>query len=403
MKYIANNLMSTAILAFSMAASAPVWSVIVTSDLEVVTIPNVGNTFQTVNLENTYTSAIPVCTYNLPSIASVPAVVRIQNITASSFDVRIQNPANATTTGPVTPGDVHCFISDAGAYTLPDGLIYEARTVISTGTNSQSLGWGTAATENVTGSLSRTYTNPVVLGQVITSNDALYSTFWSHGGSVATPPVSGNVSVGKQVGTHNVGRANETLGYIVAEAGTGTGNVNGVDYAIALGAGTVTGVTAPVSYSLSRTYRHGIASHSAMNGANGGWVVLYGATPLAGSAINLGIDEDLDRGHTTEQVAYWVFEPVTVSDIGVTVDDGSATYAPGSSVVYTATVNNLGVNDTSNATLTINEPAGTTITTWSCAAAGGATCANAIGVGSINETSGNLPVGGLQWEPGAQC
>jgi uncharacterized repeat protein (TIGR01451 family) len=388
------NLHLIALLALLLSVPARAWALIVTTDLEVVTIPNVGDAFLTVNLENTYTSAVPVCTYNLPSLASVPAVVRIRNITATSFEVRIQNPANAATTGAVTPGDVHCFISDEGAYTLPDGLIYEARTVVSTGTSGLVLGWGGATTENVTGSLSRSYTNPVVLGQVITSNDPLYSTFWSNGGNAGNPPQSGNISVGKQVGGHNVGRADETLGFIVAEAGSGTGNVNGVDYAIALGADTVTGANAPVAYGLTRTYRHGIASHSAMDGGQGGWAVLFGPTPLAGNAINLAIDEDLDRSHTTEQVAYWVFEPVTVSDIGVVIDDGSTFYTPGSTVVYTATVTNAGVNNTGNATLTVNEPAGALITSWTCAAGGGAACANAGGVGGINETSSNLPVGG---------
>lgn len=375
-------------------APLSVSAVILTTDLEVVTLPNVGNSFQTVNLENTYTNAIPVCTYNLPSLSDVPAAVRINNITSNSFDVSIINPANATTSGPVTPGDVHCFITDEGSYTLPDGMIYEARTIVSTGTSGQQLGWGAAATENVTASLSRTFSNPIVLGQVISSNDAEYSTFWSHGTSQSNPPSSTNISVGKQVGNDSNGRVNETLGYIVAEAGTGTGNINGVDYAIALGADTITGTTAPQSYSLARSYRHGIATHAAMDGGNGGWVVLFGAAPLAGNAIDLAIEEDVDRGHTTENVAYWVFEPVSVSDIAVSIYDGSASYSPGSSPVYTITMTNNGVNDTTDATLTNNAPAGTVINSWTCAAAGGAVCPNGAGAGNISETTTSLPVGG---------
>ncbi len=389
-RHLLHKLILTMLLQAPLSASA----VIVTTDLEVVTVPNVGSSLQTVNLENTYSNAIPVCSYNLPSLSDVPAVVRINNITANSFDVSIINPANATTSGPVTPGDVHCFISDEGSYTLADGLIYEARTVVSTGTSGQQLGWGSAATENVTASLSRTYTNPIVLGQVISSNDAEYSTFWSHGTSQSNPPGSTNISVGKQVGNDSNGRVNETLGYIVAEAGTGTGNVNGVDYAIALGADTITGTTAPQSYSLARSYRHGVASHAAMDGGNGGWVVLFGAAPLAGSAIDLAIDEDVDRAHTTENVAYWVFEPVNVSDISVTINNGSSSYSPGASLIYTVTVTNNGVNDSNNATLTNSEPAGIVFNSWTCAAAGGAVCSTSAGAGSINETTTSLPVGG---------
>lgn len=388
-KFIKNSILLASIFSASAAQA-----VIVTADLEVMTIPNVGNSFQTVALENTYTSAIPVCTYNLPSIASVPAVVRIDNITASSFDVRIQNPANASTTGTVTPGDVHCFITDEGVYTLPDGLIYEARTVVSTGTNSQPLGWGSGNMENVTASLSRTYISPIVIGQVISSNDAAYSTFWTTNGTQTSPPTGAAILVGKQIGQDNTARANETLGYIVAEAGTGTGNVNGVDYEIALGADTIAGVTVPGAYALSKTFSHGIASHSAMDGGQGGWAVLFGATPLASNAIRLGIDEDLDRAHTTEQVAYWVFDPVNVANTEVTIDDASSIYNPGATNVYTVDVTNNGPNDATLVNLVFNAPAGTTISSWTCSATGGAACPNLNGAGDINETAPILPNAG---------
>lgn len=394
MKGLANNLLRLAILNISLSVSASAWAVIVTGDLEVVTIPNVGNTAQTVNLENSYTSAIPVCTYNIVSTAPVPAVVRIDNITATSFDVYLQKASGSATAE--TPGDVHCIISDEGEYTV-GGLHWETRTKLSTFTSVRSA-FGNA-TDNVTASITGTFTSPLVLHQVISSNDPAWSASWSYNGTSTNPPTAASIYVGKHVGADTVtARANETIGFIVIESGNGT--VNGVAYDAALGADTIDGVdnvgntyTAPTI-----DYRHGIASQSAMDGGDGGWAVLYGAAPLAGSAIDIAIDEDdiadAERSHTTEQVAYGLFEPVSVSDIGVSIDDGSATYTPGSTVAYTAVVSNTGINDTSNASLTINEPAGTTITTWSCAAAGGATCANASGVGSINETSGNVPVGG---------
>ena len=100
------NVLSGMLLASTIAAS-PAHAVIVTPDLEVFTVSSVGNTFQTVNLQNTYTNAIPVCTYNLVSSASVPAAVRITNITANSFDVRIQNPTNGDVTGAVEQIDLH--------------------------------------------------------------------------------------------------------------------------------------------------------------------------------------------------------------------------------------------------------------------------------------------------------
>lgn len=394
MKYKLNNRVSFTLLAAVLLASTPAWPVIVTTDLEVLTIPNVGATPRTVNLENSYSNAIPVCTYNLASATPVPAVARIDNITATSFDVYLQKASNSATAE--TPGDVHCIISDEGEYTA-GGLHWEARTKLSTFTSIRS-GFG-SATDNVTSSVTGTFTSPLVLHQVMTSNDPAWSASWSYDGTSTNPPTAASIYVGKHVGADTMtARANETIGFIVMETGSGT--VNGVAYDAALGADTIDGVdNAGNTYTAPTIdYRHGIASQSAMDGGDGGWAVLFGAAPLAGSAIDIAIDEDdiadTERSHTTEQVAYGLFEPLTVSDIGVTIDDGSAAYTPGSTVVYTATVTNAGVNDTSNAALVINEPAGTTITTWSCAAAGGAACANASGVGVVNETSSNLPVGG---------
>ena len=68
-----------------------------TSYFEVQLIPNVSTSWTTVNLDNTYADAIPVCTYVLDSFSGTagnysnpPAVTRIRNITASSFELRIQ-------------------------------------------------------------------------------------------------------------------------------------------------------------------------------------------------------------------------------------------------------------------------------------------------------------------------
>jgi hypothetical protein len=49
-----------------------------------------------------------------------------------------------------------------------------------------------------------------------------------------------------------------------------------------------------------------------MDDTNGGWAILYGANPILATGLNLAIDEDWaidsERGHSTEQVAYIVFE-----------------------------------------------------------------------------------------------
>ena len=67
------------------------------------------------------------------------------------------------------------------------------------------------------------YTSPVVLGQVMTYNDTNFSAFWSRGNDPLSPPSASLLYVGKHVGEDpNLVRADETIGYIVIESGSGT-------------------------------------------------------------------------------------------------------------------------------------------------------------------------------------
>ena len=114
-----------------MVAIAPgtVAAAVLTNDLEVHLIQNVSTAWKTVPLGNSYSNAIPICSYNLisfaganPNYAYPPAAVRIRNITSNSFELRIQGWEDSA----AETGDVHCLISDEGAFTLPDGTRYEA-------------------------------------------------------------------------------------------------------------------------------------------------------------------------------------------------------------------------------------------------------------------------------------
>ena len=123
-------------------------------------------------------------------------------------------------------------------------------------------------------------------------------------------------------------RADETIGYIVIEAGSGT--IDGVDYVAALGADIVKSVTnaPPYSYSLSGLTDPQVAvvTMAAMDGNNGGWGLLYGASPLSATTLNIAVDEDVandtERSHTGEQVAYIVFDAAAVNQ-APTVDAGT--------------------------------------------------------------------------------
>ncbi len=133
-------------------------------------VPDVGSDWITVDLGTTYGSMVVIATPNYDS-ASYPGVVRIQNAVGSSFDVRID------AAGPYAPDlmDVYYVVVEEGVYDEP-GFKMEAVKFTSTVTDENNNWTGESRTYQ------QTYTSPVVVGQVMTSNDA-WSVFWAAGSS----------------------------------------------------------------------------------------------------------------------------------------------------------------------------------------------------------------------------
>jgi len=339
-------LVSLCVLWVGLLISSHAAAAVLTADLEVHLIKSVSTAWQTVPLSNNYSSAIPVCTYNLisfsgsnPNYDYPPAVVRIRNITASSFDIRIQGWEDSA----AVAGDVHCLVSDEGAYTLPNGTKYEAHTVLSDATSGQSTtdgGWNQAILENVSASISQTYSNHVVLGQVISYNDNRASVFHTTDCEARQnePFNAGHadgICVGKHIGMIPGSRNPETIGYLVAEAGSGT--VNNVIFELDRGADFVAGNNAANSgypYTLSRDYNIGVTAQVGEDGGNGSWSVIYGADPLPPNQIINAVDEevvafDMTRNHTREIVDYWVFGTAELTLIKQVVNDDGGTAVAG--------------------------------------------------------------------------
>ncbi|MFQ5967683.1 MAG: hypothetical protein ACE5MI_08740, partial [Acidimicrobiia bacterium] len=251
----------------------------------------------------TYTSMVVVATPNYDS-GSVPLVVRVQNVTSNSFQVSL---ARTSGTGTAT-ATVYWMAVEEGVYTEAEhGVKMEAHTFTSTVTDENNSWSGQVR------SYSQSYSTAVVLGQVMTTNDSDWSVFWSRGSGRNRPP-NGTLRVGKHVGEDpDTTRANETIGYIIIEAGSGS--IEGTPYLAAVGADSIRGVTnsPPYNYSISGPGGATVAvvSQTGMDGNNGGWALLYGTSPVSDSSLALAIDEDqsndTERKHTTEQVAYIVF------------------------------------------------------------------------------------------------
>lgn len=299
------------------------------------TLTNVGSAWQSVSLSQTFNSPVIVASVEVPGTSTLPAVTRIDNVSGNGFDIRVQNPSDVALSGYT----VHYMVFDEGLYTLgAHGIKMEAVTA------NASITAGASNWVLESRSYQQNYTNPVVLGQVMSYNDPDWSSFWAAGASRSSAPSSGAFSAGKQVAEDSDGTRNtETIGYVVIEAGSG--QINGVDYQAALGADIVQGVgdvSNTYNYALSGfgTPDVAILSTAGEDGGNGSWPVLFGATPLTAGNLQLAVDEDQigdsERNHTTEEVAYIVFEGQIDQSISFDSIPDKLTTDPGFDVTATA-------------------------------------------------------------------
>ncbi|TWU42564.1 Ig-like domain-containing protein [Novipirellula artificiosorum] len=273
-------------------------------------VTGVGSSgWTTVVLSHTYDNMVVIATPNYDS-SDAPGVTRIQNASGNQFDVRVDSAGG----GSLSDVRVHYVVVEAGFYDEP-GYKMEAVTFNSTRTDENNSWVGESR------SYLQSYSQPVVLGQVMSYNDPDWSVFWASGSSRSAAPTSSALTVGKHVGEDSDNtRSDETLGYIVIETSTtGTAEIEGLRYVAALGGDSIRGVGDSPAYSYSYqampNSKTAVASQAAMDGGNGGWAVLYGNDPITptGNTINFAIDEDqardTERYHTTEQVAYFIIDP----------------------------------------------------------------------------------------------
>jgi len=273
--------------------------------LEYGQVSGVGENWVQVSLARSYNSMVAVAAANVNSWDPA-SVVRIRNASGNSFEVRVDgvgggSPSNVT---------VHYLVVEEGVYnTVDHGVTMEAVKYLSSVTDDDDSWIG----ENRT--YANSYTDPVVLGQVMSYSDANFSVFWSRGVNTDDPPTSADLWVGKHVAEDPVtSRADEIIGYVVIEAGSGS--IEGINYFAGLGGDTVRGMgnNPPYSYSLSGlvSASTAVVSQAAMDGSDGGWAHLFGANPVSATNLDLVIDEDQlvdsERIHSKEQVAYLVFE-----------------------------------------------------------------------------------------------
>lgn len=268
-----------------------------------------GDGWQTVALAHQYTNPVVVATPIITGTNLDPVVTRVRNAGPNSFEVRAQRPGAGTNDS----YNIEYLVVEEGVYDFPTyGVTMEAVLAESTLTAARGR-WGNNYLE--TRSYQNTYANPVVLGQVMSQNDADFSVFWaSQNGNRSSAPSSNSFAAGKQVSEDSDRtRANETIGYIVIEAGSGT--INGEAYEAGVGSDIVRGQqnsSQGYLYNLSANLylTGGVLSSAGIDSGEGGWPV-FKADPIGAGGFRLAIEEDQlrdsERRHTTEEVAYLVF------------------------------------------------------------------------------------------------
>ena len=277
-----------------------------TLTLETGVVNATTESWTTVPLPQTFDSMVVVTT--LQNDAASPSLIpRIQAADGASFQLRLERTDGAT--GAITK-PVHFLVVEEGVYNVAEhGIKMEAVRFNSSVTDHRLSWFGQAQHAN----LAHSYNTPVVVGQVMSSNDPQWSAFWSRGTARNEPVSSNAIYVGKHVGdAPNTAIVDELIGYVVIEAGSGM--IGNVPYEAAIGDDTVLGITnGGGNYPLTSvsTPEVAIASMTGMDGTDGGWAVLNGENAITATSIDWAVEEDqaadAERGHVDEQLAYIVF------------------------------------------------------------------------------------------------
>ncbi|MCP5537013.1 MAG: cadherin domain-containing protein [Akkermansiaceae bacterium] len=168
-----------------------------------------NSNWSTITLPQSYTS--PVIVGQPVTLAdAAPMVVRLRNVGTNSFEAKLARADGSSD----ALGDtlVRFFVVEEGVYNeATHGIKMEAVKFTSTVTDGS--GNFSGETRPLAYAGYDHYFTPVIFGQVMSSNDAAWSSFWYHASSY-------DLKVGKHVGEDpNTTRANETVGYIVMESG----------------------------------------------------------------------------------------------------------------------------------------------------------------------------------------
>jgi hypothetical protein len=244
------------------------------------------NNWRTQSLADSYSSPV-VLAKPISHAGSDPAHTRLQNVSGSSFDSKVEEWTYLDQSH--TTETISSLATDAGTRTTDDGTPTETGTVTVTDT----MSWSSVSFSQSFG------TAPVVLTQAQTYNGG--DPIVTRNSNVST---SGFDTTVQEENTS--GHVDETAGYFAVEPGTGT--LDGKSFE----AGTVTGVDenwTTISFSGSYTDPVFLAD---MQTTNGGDTCNLRYRNLGSGSVEVFVEEetssDSETGHTTETVGFVVVE-----------------------------------------------------------------------------------------------
>ena len=242
----------------------------------------------TVTFNNVFVNPVVIAippTFN----GSDDATVKVDNITSTGFDLRIEEPSNLD--GAHTNETVHYIVVETGSYTFPDGTIIEAGTITSNDLSFQTV--------NLTGAFTET---PIIFTQVQTDNS---STNFIKTRQRNPSNVSFDAKLERAENINNVPPTDfETIGFVAVTGGVGI--VDGVQ----IEAGSFTGNSSNTPHNFISTFNagnHVVTSIGTFNGGNPAGIRLNSLTT---TNLNVFIEEDTTNDsevwHIDETINYFV-------------------------------------------------------------------------------------------------
>lgn len=284
------------------------------SDVKVIaeygTVNLVNNTYQTINLANTYTNLVVVASVRYAPTGDGQRTARVRNKGAGSFEIKVDN-FSSSFTGSTT---VDWIAMEAGDFEFDNG-VDSTRVIAGTENVSQVVCRGNFPAGGTTVNFSPSFSSsPAVIHTVSSENDATWVTSTVNDGVTrGNPATASTMALALQRSFDTCTHSAEDIDYVAMEINHGTHN--SVEFESILSPDVVaccnaTGDGFNFATSFSSTPLVTIVAIAGEDGGDGGYAIDHTGTPTSTTQFFSAVDEEgpgANRTHTTEQVSLLAF------------------------------------------------------------------------------------------------